>query len=195
MSNFFLMNVKYPWCLTFCTYSFDFCAWQHLGRNCNFTFVKQSGHFLQSSFGCIGNGSKLNFVGSILFHQCSIELHNISAQDNGTWSCYMQDSRKNANDTLTVELLVRSTAVAKIHPTLSTSSVIYPLLQNDETTAATEYPYAIWNEDIQSIPEDPSGGHTMKSEDENEMITTRSQIINFVQNNFRFFVKRSVITV
>ena len=87
----------------------------------------------------------------------------------------MQDSRKNANDTLTVELLVRSTAVAKIHPTLSTSSVIYPSLQNDETTAATEYPYAIWNEDIQSIPDGTTGGHTMKSEDESEMITTENQ--------------------
>ena len=87
----------------------------------------------------------------------------------------MQDSRKNANDTLTVELLVRGIAVAKIQPTLSTSSVIYPLLQNDETTAATEYPYAIWNEDIQSIPDDTTGGHTMKSEDESEMITTENQ--------------------
>ena len=87
----------------------------------------------------------------------------------------MQDSRKNANDTLTVELLVRGIAVTKIQPTLRTSSVTYPLLQNDEPTAATEYPYAIWNEDIQSIPDGTTGGHTMKSEDENEMITTENQ--------------------
>ena len=91
----------------------------------------------------------INFVGSLSAHECKIELHNISSSDNGTWSCFMQNSMDKSNDSSQIELLVKKkTEEISSSTTRSWSSSFSPKLSGSSLDAdATELPSALWNDD------------------------------------------------
>eukprot|EP00093_Oithona_nana_P011348 11348.XXX_561440_562017_1 [CDS] Oithona nana genome sequencing. len=113
--------------------NFDFCAWNHEGKSCNFKYDDHLGHFRKLSSACIGNDSMINFVGSHSAHECKIELHNISSADNGAWSCFMQNSLNKSNDSSQIELLVKK----------RTEDLGGSILD----AGPTELPSALWNDD------------------------------------------------
>ena len=122
----------FPYFCNFLFDSFDFCAWNHEGKSCNFKYDDHLGHFRKLSSACIGNDSMINFVGSHSAHECKIELHNISSADNGAWSCFMQNSLNKSNDSSQIELLVKK-RTEEMNPST--------------TTGPTELPSALWNDD------------------------------------------------
>lgn len=161
----FFQKYIFSYFLNFLFASFDFCAWKHEGKSCNFKYFDLLGHFRKLSSACIGNDSMINFVGSYSAHECKIELHNISSADNGAWSCFMQNSLTKSNDSSQIELLVKKRTAEEMNP----------------STGPTELPSALWNDDYLNKPEltttedDPTNideKQTTTQEAENEEITT-----------------------
>ena len=142
------MYILFAYSYHFLFDSFDFCAWKHAGKSCNFKYG-HLGHFRKLSSACIGDNSMINFVGSLSAHECKIELHNISSSDNGTWSCFMQNSMDKSNDSSQIELLVKKkTEEISSSTTRSWSSSFSPKLSGSSLDAdATELPSALWNDD------------------------------------------------
>ena len=156
----------FPYFCNFLFDSFDFCAWNHEGKSCNFKYDDHLGHFRKLSSACIGNDSMINFVGSHSAHECKIELHNISSADNGAWSCFMQNSLNKSNDSSQIELLVKK-RTEEMNPST--------------TTGPTELPSALWNDDylneseLTTTEDDPTNideKQTTTQEAQNEEITT-----------------------
>ena len=158
----------FPYFCNFLFDSFDFCAWNHEGKSCNFKYDDHLGHFRKLSSACIGNDSMINFVGSHSAHECKIELHNISSADNGAWSCFMQNSLNKSNDSSQIELLVKK----------RTEDLGGSILD----AGPTELPSALWNDDylneseLTTTEDDPTNidekQTTTPQVAENEAITT-----------------------
>ena len=72
----------------------EYCTWKHGDWLCDFEWKFKKDAVKHPT--CQALGARGRFVGTYESHECDIELSNVTAADEGVWTCTMQQFKMGA---------------------------------------------------------------------------------------------------